>query len=157
MVAWGNMAAKNNQNHSQDKPRSWPTSAQGSRQKNDLWIINSKSILSSNINLPSIFQVFALIYCYYRIWLPTFALALGSGCICKGIIITSQSGTLFRHKKEYAHLPTGYVLYIIQVRDSKTMRMIPVTTHRISLIMLSSHLVPVCMLLATDCPLKSTN
>lgn len=36
------------------------------------------------------------------------------------------------------------------------MRMIPITTHKMSLIILSSHLVYVCMLLATECPLKKS-
>ena len=36
------------------------------------------------------------------------------------------------------------------------MRMIPITTHKMSLIILSSHLLYVCMLLATECPLQKS-
>ena len=54
----------------------------------------------------------------------------------------------------HTHLPTRIYTVHNVACDYKTMRMIPITTHKMSLIILSSHLLCVCMLPATDCSLK---
>lgn len=80
--------------------------------------------------------------------------------VCEGVTVSLSGWSfvhvyiLWTHTRLYSQ---GYVLYAIQVYVYKTMRMMPITTHKMSLSIFLSQLVCVHMLLATECPLMSQN
>lgn len=97
-------------------------------------------------------------YCYYSIWLPTRVLAIGLGYILevsKGIS-ASLSGKAFVHVYISTCPSTHKDLTVHNVGVWwQTVGMSPITTHKMSLIIQPSQPVCVCLLLASDCPLKN--
>lgn len=77
------------------------------------------------------------------------------GSLQRHCCILSKAG-FCTHIHVHTHLPTRIYTVHNVACDYKTMRMIPITTHKMSLTILSSHLLYVCMLPATDCSLKKS-
>lgn len=87
----------------------------------------------------------------YRIWL-CFKGLQRHYCIPFRVVFCTCINAIHAH----THLLTRICMHTIDMRDYKTMRTIPITTHKMSLSILSSQLVWVCMLLATECSLKKS-